>query len=162
MKLGYGSGTVSLDAESDGRYEVVFPEELSGSEDETAEIERALDEPIGPALQDFEGCKSASIMVSDITRPAPSYKMLPPLIERLQALGIEQVKIVFGLGTHRRMTPEEEKRLIGECIFLPHVQHDRDRCVALGETSLQTVSLMLERMVDYPPWVLKWLKSWID
>jgi len=138
MELGYGAGTIQLDVEGDGRYEVLFPDELSGVEDEIGEVGRALDESIGASLFDIDGCKSASIMVSDITRPAPSSKMLPPLIERLKAIGIEDIKIVFGLGTHRRMTSKEEKTIIQDCTSFPHVQHDKTRCIFLGETKRGT------------------------
>ncbi len=138
MKLGYGAGSVSLDLEGDERFELVLPNELAGAKDDTAEIERALNEPFGPSLRDFAGCKRAAIMASDITRPAPTSKMLPPLVRRLEDLGISEILIVFGLGTHRRMTVEEERRLLGGCADLPHIQHDKGRCVHLGETSRGT------------------------
>jgi len=138
--LSYGRGSVELE----GDYDVVLPGEIPGVEDEGKEIERALDNPAGDILSTFQGSKSASIMVSDITRPAPSYKMLPPLIERLQSLGVEEVKIIFALGTHRRMTPGEEEKLIGRCISMPHMQHDKDRCSLLGETCRGTPVEILE------------------
>jgi nickel-dependent lactate racemase len=144
MRLGYGAGSVSLEVEGDERFELVLPNELPGAEDEAVEIERALDEPIGPALEDFAGCDTAAIMASDVTRPAPTSKMLPPLLRRLEALGISDVLVVFGLGTHRRMTTEEENRLLGGSAHLPHIQHDKDRCVSLGETSRKTPVEILE------------------
>jgi len=144
MKLGYGAGSVSLGVEGDERYELVLPKELAGAEDEAAEIERALDEPVGPSLRDFAGRKRAAIMASDITRPAPTSKMLPPLVRRLEEIGITEVLVVFGLGTHRRMTAEEENRLLGGCSHLHHIQHDKDRCIHLGETSRGTPVEILE------------------
>ncbi|MHC1631531.1 MAG: nickel-dependent malate racemase, LarAH6 family [Methanotrichaceae archaeon] len=146
MKLGYGSGSVDL--ELDDRYDIVLPDELPGVENERCEIEWALDNSVGCALADFEGCKSASVIVSDITRPAPSYEMLPPLIDRLRDIGVSDIKIVFALGSHRRMTPEEEQKLIGDCISLPHLQHDKDRCVQLGETSRGTPVEIFEDVLD--------------
>jgi len=138
--LSYGRGNIELE----GDYDVVLPGEIPGVEDEGKEIDRALDNPAGDLLSTFQGSKSASIMVSDITRPAPSYKMLPPLIERLRSLGVEDVKIIFALGTHRRMTPGEEEKLIGRCISMPHMQHDKDRCVLLGKTRRGTPVEILE------------------
>lgn len=138
--LGYGGGTV--DFEIGTGCEVVLPNELPPAG--PVEIDRALDEPINADLAEFEGCKSASILVSDPTRPAPSYKMLPPLVKRLRAIGIDDILVVFGLGTHRRMTDEEEKRLLGDCISLPHIQHDRSRCIDLGSTSRGTPVEVLE------------------
>jgi nickel-dependent lactate racemase len=144
MRLGYGSGSVRLDIEGDERFEIVLPKELPGAEDEEAEIERALDDFIGPGLREFAGCDTAAIMASDITRPAPTSKMLPPLVRRLEEIGVSEVLLVFGLGTHRRMTAEEEDRLLGGCAGLPHIQHDKNRCVHLGETSRGTPVEVLE------------------
>jgi nickel-dependent lactate racemase len=77
-------------------------------------------------------------LVSDITRPSPSYLILPPLAKKLNELGICDIKIVFALGTHRRMTQKEEKQLLGDCISMPHVQHDPQKCVHLGQTARNT------------------------
>ncbi|MDD2637557.1 MAG: nickel-dependent lactate racemase [Methanothrix sp.] len=144
MRLGYGSGSVRLDIEGDERFEILLPKELPGAEDEVAEIERALDDSIGPGLQEFAGCDTAAIMASDITRPAPTSKMLPPLVRRLEEIGVSEILLVFGLGTHRRMTAGEEDRLLGGCGGLPHIQHDKNRCVHLGETSRGTPVEVLE------------------
>jgi len=146
MKLGYGCG--SLDLELDDGYQLILPDELPGASDENVEIEKALDEPFGTSLNEFEGCKSASIMVSDITRPAPSHKMLPPLIRRLRYMNVRDIKIVFALGTHRCMTPEEEKLLIGDCTALPHVQHDKNRCVFLDYTNRGTPVEVFEEVMQ--------------
>ncbi|HPE63133.1 MAG TPA: nickel-dependent lactate racemase [Methanothrix sp.] len=146
MRLGYGAGSVGLDLEGDERFELVLPNELAGAKDEAAEIERALDDPVGPHLQDFAGVKSAAIMASDITRPAPTSKMLPPLVRRLEEMGVSEILVVFGLGTHRRMTVDEMDRLLGGSAGLPHIQHDKDRCVHIGETGRGTPVEILEEV----------------
>ncbi|UEC42290.1 MAG: Lar_N domain-containing protein [Methanothrix sp.] len=146
MNLGYGVGAISLAMEGGDEFEIVLPKEMAGAADEEAEIERALDEPIGPLLQDFEGCKSAVIMASDITRPAPTSRFLPPLVRRLEGIGISDILIVFGLGTHRRMTAEEVARLLGSSATHPTIQHDVDRCVGIGETSRGTPVEILEEV----------------
>ncbi|MGA9100162.1 MAG: nickel-dependent lactate racemase [Methanotrichaceae archaeon] len=133
MKLGYGLGY--LDLEPPGEFEVVLPEELPAASD--GEMERALIEPIGKHLTDLSG-KSASILVSDITRPAPSYLMLPPLQRMLKHMGVSDLKVIFALGTHRPMVPSEEKVLLKDCIGLPHIQHDTKRCIPIGKTSRGT------------------------
>ena len=68
---------------------------------------------MGCSLDDFAGCRSVSILASDITRPAPTHLLLPPLIRRLKKLDITNFKIVFGLGTHRRMTDDDIFDLFG-------------------------------------------------
>ena len=100
IKLGYGQGCLDLMLVEGA--EVVLAEELAAAP--AGEIDRSIDHSNGKSLDDFAGSKSASILVSDITRPAPSHLMLPPLIRRLEGLGISDLKIIFALGTHRRMT----------------------------------------------------------
>jgi len=130
VKLGFGQGFLKLMLDEGA--EVVAEQELSAAPD--GEIERSLDEPLGKRLEELSGCRSASILASDITRPAPSHILLPPLIRRLKELGIMDIRVVFGLGTHRRMTEDEVRRLLQGCIKVPHMQHDTGRCVHLGET----------------------------
>ncbi|MDD3566268.1 MAG: nickel-dependent lactate racemase [Methanothrix sp.] len=146
MDLGYGAGRIRLPVDGCEGFEVVLPEESPGAPDETAEIERALDEPFGPTIRDFAGLKAAAIMVSDITRPAPTSKILPPLVRRLEEVGVSEILVVFGLGTHRRMTAQEMALLLEGSASLPSIQHDKDRCVHLGETSRGTPVEILEEV----------------
>jgi nickel-dependent lactate racemase len=140
VRLGYGQGC--LDLMLDEGAEVVLAEELAAAPD--GEIDRSIDQSNGKCLDDFAGSKSACILVSDITRPAPSHLMLPPLIRRLEDLGIRDLRIVFALGTHRRMTTEEERVLLKGCTSLPYMQHDPKNCVSLGETRRGTPVEILE------------------
>jgi lactate racemase len=144
IKLGYGQGCLNLMI-GEGA-EVVLAKELAAAP--ACEVERSIDQAKGKNLDDFAGCKSASILVSDITRPAPSHLMLPPLIRRLRDLGIAQLKIVFALGTHRRMTSVEERLLLQDCTSLPYMQHDPTNCVSLGETKLGTPVEILETVAS--------------
>ena len=126
--------------------EVVREEELPAAL--PGELERSLANPLGRSLDDFAGSKSATILASDITRPAPSHLMLPPLIRRLKDLGIADLKIVFALGTHRMMTVEEMQRLLQNCTNLPYMQHDPTNCVSLGETQRGTPVEILESVAS--------------
>ncbi len=142
--LGYGQTCLRLPDEA--LAEVLLSEELAAAL--PGEIERSLDNSIGSSLEDFAGCRSASILASDITRPAPSHLMLPPLIKRLKGLGIDDLMIIFGLGTHRRMTEDEERLLLMDSFCLPHMQHDPKSCVLLGETRLGTPVEILESVAS--------------
>ena len=133
MRLCYGLGFVELpDSVS---VEVVLPQELPKAE--RGEIENAIDNPMGKSLSDLCG-KTASVLISDITRPSPSHLLLRPLTKRLREIGISDINVIFGLGTHRRMTHEEEDLLLKDCAFMPHVQHDPEKCIQLGETKRGT------------------------
>ncbi|MCK9440476.1 MAG: nickel-dependent lactate racemase [Methanothrix sp.] len=144
IKLGYGQGCLDLMVGVGA--EVVFAEELSAAP--AGEVERSIDHALGKSLDDFAGSKSASILVSDITRPAPSHLMLPPLIRRLKDLGISDLKIVFALGTHRRMTSVEERLLLRDCTSLPYMQHDPKNCISLGETRRGTPVEILDTVAS--------------
>ena len=144
IKLGYGQGCLDLVVGEDA--EVVLAEELPAAP--VGEVERSIDHAAGRSLDDFAGSKSASILVSDITRPAPSHLMLPPLIQRLKDLGIADLRIVFALGTHRRMIVEEERLLLRGCTSLPYMQHDPKNCVYLGETGRGTPVEILESVAS--------------
>jgi len=111
--------------------------------DEQAEIRRALAEPIGaPRLRELAAAaSSAVIVVSDVTRPCPSHKFLPALLEELRPLPPEAVTIVFALGGHRPHTAEEQRALVGEEVAASGVRLldlDRDDCVPVGTTSRGT------------------------
>lgn len=134
MKLGYGRGW--LEFEPPGDFDVIRPNELPPATGD--EIEKSLDESVGIGLNKFSGCKSVSILVSDITRPAPSYLMLPPLENRLRRMGITDIKIIFALGTHRRMTSDEERLLLKDCTTMPYLQHNTKKCIYIGNTSRGT------------------------
>jgi lactate racemase len=144
VKLGYGQSLLELEA-GDG-VEVVLPRELPAAC--SGEIERSLHQSMGKSLEEFQGCKSASILVSDITRPSPTHLLLPPLTKRLKDLGISDLKVIFGLGTHRRMTDAEERLILRECVSLPHIQHNPKACVPLGETRRGTPVEILDTVAS--------------
>jgi lactate racemase len=140
IKLGYGLGCLDLVIGEGAK--VVTAKELAPAP--PGEIERSIDNAKGRSLDDYEASRSAAILVSDITRPAPSHLMLPPLIRKLKGLGISDLKIVFALGTHRRMTAEEERMLLRDAANLPCMQHDLKNCAYLGETRAGTPVEILE------------------
>lgn len=145
LNLGYGLGFVKFEPPENCL--ILLPEELPAASG--SEIERAIDEPLGKELSDFGGSgKSASILVSDITRPSPSHLLLAPLARRLKEIGFCDLKVVFALGTHRRMTPDEELLLLKDCIDMPHIQHNLNRCVSLGQTTRGTPVEIFEEVAS--------------
>ena len=89
--------------------------------DENLELKRALDHPIGAAsLRELvkPGNKTI-IMCSDLTRPCPTYKLLPPLLDELNAAGVrdDDITALFGMGIHRSHSKDEQERLIGREVY---------------------------------------------
>lgn len=106
-----------------------------------ADIVNALENPIGSKrLKDIvKPGEKIAIITSDVTRPMPTYKVLPALIEELEAGGVKasDITLVFALGSHRKQTPEEHKRLAGEYAYnkINVVDSDVDDCVHMGTTA---------------------------
>ncbi|HHW19399.1 MAG TPA: nickel-dependent lactate racemase [Firmicutes bacterium] len=132
IEMGYGKSKVRLKMPEKNLIGVLRPVEPEVPESEEAEIEGALDNPIGSGrLEEIvrPGMKVV-IMASDITRPSPTKKLLPPLIRRLERAGVkdEDITVVFGMGIHRNHTEEEKRVLVGAEIY------ERFRCVDSTET----------------------------
>jgi len=108
----------------------IEPKEKPGVPDAKAEILRALKEPIGskPLSEIVKSGSKVAIVVDDATRPAPSYIIVPPLLEELNHLGVndEDITIIFGCGTHRAVKLDEARELLGEDVVnrIKAVSHD--------------------------------------
>ncbi len=144
VSLGYGRSTLDVEVPDKNLKAILLPEEVEGVADEDAEIRRALLNPIGTKrlAEIAEGKRNAVIIVSDITRPVPSAKLLPPLLDELEegGLGEEEITIVFALGSHRKHTEEEKRELVGDGIFerVRCIDHDLNDCIPVGRTSAGT------------------------
>ena len=79
-----------------------------------------------------------AVITSDITRPMPTYQVMPALLDELWGAGVkpEDVALVFALGSHRKHTPEEQKKLAGDRAWgeIKCVDSDPSDCVHLGTT----------------------------
>lgn len=124
------------------------------SQDEETLIRKALAGPIGslPLSQRVQPGQKVVVVTSDVTRPCPSARLLPPILEELALGGIEDedITVVFGLGAHRAHTPAEQRKLVGEAVY------QRVRCVdsdpadmqPLGHTSRGTPITVFRRVVE--------------
>jgi nickel-dependent lactate racemase len=154
IDLNYGKKIVSIDIPDSNFLGMMKPKDKEGVDDPAAEVERALAEPIGR-----KGLKAlvspddrVVILVSDITRPAPSKILLPPILEEIKTAGIgeNQVKIVFGLGVHRKQIEEEKKDLVGKKIYerIECIDHDIEDCEQVGVTSRGTKAEVFRKVLE--------------
>jgi len=108
-------------------------------------VSLALAAPIGspPLRQLVKPGQKVAIVTSDITRPCPSWLLLPPLLDELNQAGVQDddVLVVFALGTHRRHTAEEQVRLLGPDVArrVAWMDSDPDDVITVGTTSRGTV-----------------------
>ncbi len=142
-KIPYGKGEIDSRIPKKNHVATVMPHYRSGVPDETAEVRRALANPIGTRRlgEMAKGKRSAVIVVNDITRPTASCRFLPPLLEELQGAGIREDQILFlvATGTHRDNTREELEGMLGKEILdrfrvLNHHCKDDSIMVELGRT----------------------------
>lgn len=113
-------------------------------------VEKALEAPIGsiPLSQKAKNTltekKAASfvIITSDISRPCPSYKIIPSILKELSSAGVrdDRITVVFALGSHRHHTEEEMRHLVGDEVFdrVKCVDSDPEDTVHMGKTSRGT------------------------
>lgn len=147
VSLNYSKTTLNLDIPEKNLMGVLSPNKVEVDLTGPDEVRRSLEHPIGaPRLRDIvKPGESICIITSDITRPIPSYKVLPPVLDELNAAGCkdEDIFVVFGLGSHRHQTEDEMKHLVGEEVYARVRCMDSDpegkNCTHLGETSNGTV-----------------------
>ena len=133
---------------------VFMPQEDTEAVDELALLQQTLAQPIGTLpLRDLArpGQKIA-IVTSDLTRPCPSERLLPPVLEELRMAGIPDadVTIIIALGLHRPMSPQELEAAVGSEIYhrVQVINHDPAAVVRLGVTSAGTPVEIFRPLVE--------------
>ena len=140
VSLNYGYDSMALDITDENYMGTLNPKEVKEVEDPIVEVKRALANPIGSKklkeLVSFQD--KVIILASDVSRPCPSYILLPPILKELNEAGIsnDQITIMFGLGVHRKQAEEEKKRLVGEEVYrqVKCIDHDIEDCGKIGIT----------------------------
>ncbi len=154
IPLAFGNSTIELDIPDRNISSVILPSEPEKKEDSTSLIKKALENPINSRrLSEIVNSNSRIvIIVSDVTRPTPTAKFLPLLLEELYLGGAkdENITIVFALGLHRNQTAEESRKLVGEEVYekIRCIQHDTNRYRHIGITSLGTPIEIFEDVLD--------------
>ncbi|MFZ7103834.1 MAG: nickel-dependent lactate racemase [Peptococcaceae bacterium] len=122
LVLPYGRNQVEVNI-PDNNY--LFTAKPSGqiipAEDEGKEIREALanpihSEPLNKIAEKVKADEKVVIITSDYTRPTPSRRIIPYILEELKKGGIDssQVQILFASGLHRVMTQEEMIDILGQ------------------------------------------------
>ena len=144
LSFGFGAGIQEAEVPEKNLLGVLHANEVKLDLTGEAEVRRALEEPIGsPRLREIvKPGEKIAVVTSDITRPMPTYKVMPALLDELYAAGAraEDITLVFALGSHRHHTDEEQKKLAGERAWNEIVCVDSDPadCVHMGVTAAGT------------------------
>ena len=144
FEIGFGTTPQGLEVPDGNIVGVLMPNEVEVPVKGAELVLEALKNPIGaPRLSEIvKPGEKVVIITSDVTRPVPSYKIIPPVLDELQSVGVklEDITVVFALGCHRNQTQEEMKKLVGEEVYnkVRCVDGDPDDCVHLGRTKMGT------------------------
>ncbi len=141
VKLAYGREGPWAEL-PDRNVTILEPRFVAGVPDEEGAIIGALRQPIesAPLGELVTPDDSVAIVFSDITRPMPNDRVLPPLLAELSHVPRGQIVLIDALGMHRANTEDELRRMLGDAIVDEYciVMHDAcndDELVNLGRTS---------------------------
>ena len=124
--------------------QVIQSQSVAGLPNESQAIRNALGNPIN--------CQSLSSLVhpgdnvvivhTDITRATPNDRLLPVIIQEIEAAGVDPAAITLlnGLSTHRAQTSAELRQMLGDRLVdgyhcIQHSAFDEASLVELGQTS---------------------------
>jgi len=147
VKISYGKEQIPVLIPEKNFLDIVKLPEIPELSDEEGAIINALENPIGmsPLRQLASPGQKVAIIVDDITRPTPTKKLLGPIVNILEDMGIldQNVTVIFSTGSHRSHTIEEKAMLLGEEYLsrfhvMDHDANDTKNMINLGRTSRGT------------------------
>jgi nickel-dependent lactate racemase len=138
VHLQYGRDGLDVDLPRDN-VTVVAPRYVPGLPDERAAFRAAIASPIAsPPLVDIVRREDrVAIVIPDITRPLPSDRLLPWLLEAISYVPDDRIVIVNGTGSHRANTAQELSAMVGADVFaryrvVNHDSHDPSMLTSAG------------------------------
>lgn len=145
VSLPYGHATRTVEIPEENLDWVSGPKKVELPSDLNAAITNAIRNPIGsPTLAELAAKhgKQTLILVDDGTRSTPQARILPILIDELNAAGIadRDITILIALGTHRRMNQDEITSRVGASVCgrvsVVNLSQNPEDFVDLGVTPL--------------------------
>lgn len=146
IHLPYGRAALTASIPDEYPVDIIEAPAAPPAADPAGAVRYALDHLLGnTSWANFSGARSAAVAINDKTRPVPHDLLLPPLLERLNALGIPDREITFyiAVGTHPPMDPAEfssilPAEILDRCHVVSHDSEDDKQMVYLGETGRGT------------------------
>lgn len=147
VRIAYGRKGLNINVPDDNVYRVVEPVFVPGAKDSYRSVAEALDDPIGcaPLRELIKPDTDVTIVVSDKTRPVPTGIILPPVLDELNASGVDdaRITILVATGLHRPNTDKELAEMLGADVLgrikvVNHNARDKDSQVYLGKTKSGT------------------------
>lgn len=143
FELGFGDSTQQVVVDDKNLQAVIKPNKITHKYCGAEAIDAAIESPIGtPKLREIVNPgEKIAIVTSDITRPMPTYKVMPSLLKELYKGGVKKddITLVFALGSHRKHTEKEMRHLAGDAYDeIKCIDSDPSDCINLGRTKLGT------------------------
>ena len=155
IELGFGYGTQTAEIPDELVMGILTPNPVVHSGKSESELVReALANPMDslPLEQRIHPGDKVVIVTSDVTRPMPTSRVMPALMETLEAAGVrdEDVTVVFAVGSHRKQSEEEKKHLVGDEAYRRYTceDSDPDDVIDLGVTSRGTPVKITRRVAE--------------
>ena len=146
IEVGYGNTVQTVEVPDRNLLQILranpAPDQAGPGGEEA--VRQALAHPIGsPGLDEIiHPGEKIVIITSDISRPMPTWDVMPSLLDALYAAGAraEDITLIFARGSHRGHTEEERHHLAGERAWkeIRCIDSDPDACIHLGETQRGT------------------------
>ncbi|KUO52511.1 MAG: hypothetical protein APF76_05610 [Desulfitibacter sp. BRH_c19] len=167
IKIPYGKEIIKWSPPKEFRIEIVNLKAVQGASNQIEEVIRAIESPIGTKrLEDFRDVTKVAIAISDLTRPVPNKLLIPPIVNKLEKMGIDpkNIFIIVGTGLHRPSNKEEFIKLLGEEIVdkvtvISHDANDKNMNISCGSTGKGTPVVVNKYYVEAD---LKVLTGMID
>lgn len=139
----HGDEPLEIDFPAD--YDVTVYPPRGGPDIGEEGIRQAFANPIGtPRLAELaRGKRSAIVVVDDIARPTPAYRLVPHVLAELREAGVPagSTKFLMATACHRPMVRWEMAEKLGEEVVRNYQvlnHHPYENLVYIGETSRQT------------------------
>jgi lactate racemase len=145
LELPYGRTKIAFNLPLGWKADVFRPNPVSAAKDPRQEIFQSLENPLGGTrLDSFPSAKSAAIAIPDETRLVSYPLILPPLLERLNRMGIapSSIRLLVASGLHPPMDQARLSSILPSEILKKYsvVVHDARQADLkfLGDTSRGT------------------------
>lgn len=158
VMMNYGRSGLPIDFQDDWSVDIIKKKPMPVIDDPASAIASALLCPTqSESLAECaKGCKSACIVICDITRPVPNSLILPQVIKTLMNAGISSdcITVLIATGLHRPNEGDELKELVGDDWVLGtvnvvnHFARRDDEHTCLGKTRRGTPVKVDHRFVE--------------
>jgi nickel-dependent lactate racemase len=155
VELNYGKGKLPVELRDDWDVRVIGKKAMPVVADPAAAVRGALAKPVGapPLAEEAKGCRTACILICDITRPVPNGQFLPIMLRQLLEAGLKgrDITVLVATGLHRPNEGEELAEVVGDPWVMEtaavenHFARDSAAHVDLGVTPTRGTRVLLDR-----------------